>query len=427
MGNWDFKDVERWAFTRRKFLKTLALTGAVSSVDLFGPFKNMGFGKEKPIKIGVCNALSGSLTTLGTWGLWGSMLAVNRWNQAGGHNGRPIEQITEDDEAKVPTAIRKVRKLVLQDEVDCLQGLTSSAVCLGTMPTARELKTLLLVGTCMAAEVTNEKADRYTFRPYDNAILKDISIAPFLVKNVAKKWFSVYIDYAWGQSHNKEFKKYLEKAGGEIVGSLGVPSGTVDMLPYLSKVDPKAEGVYMTFAGNEAILAVKQAYELGLAKKFKMAGPGATVSESELSAQGESANDFFFADRYVGELEKDFNTPFNKRFQEDFLKVSKGEPANRYSLCDFEGINFLKLAMKKANYQDKKKDTPKLIEALEGMQVTESDDFPQGTKFMRAEDHQVFCRMIIGQVQKKVRRILEVVPMEKVIYPPVIDVRKQPF
>jgi hypothetical protein len=46
---------------------------------------------------------------------------------------------------------------------------------------------------------------------------------------------------------------------------------------------------------------------------------------------------------------------------------------------------------------------------------------------MRAEDHQVFCRMIIGQVQKKVRRILEVVPMEKVIYPPVIDVRKQPF
>jgi len=87
----------------------------------------------------------------------------------------------------------------------------------------------------------------------------------------------------------------------------------------------------------------------------------------------------------------------------------------------------LKLAMKKANYQDKQKDTPKLIEALEGMKVTESDDFPQGTKFIRAEDHQVFCRMIIGQVQKKVRRILDVVPMEKVIYPPVIDVRKQPF
>lgn len=199
------------------------------------------------------------------------------------------------------------------------------------------------------------------------------------------------------------------------------------MLPYLSKVDPKAEGLFMTFAGNEAILAVKQAHELGLTKKFKVAGPGALVSESELSAQGESANNIYFADRYVGELEKDFNTPFNKKFQEDFLKVSKGEPANRYSLCDFEGVNFLKLAMKKVNYTDKKKDTPKLIVALEGMKVTESDDFPQGTKFIRAEDHQVFCRMIIGRVENKIRRILDMVPLEKVIYPPIIDVRKQPF
>jgi hypothetical protein len=32
--------------TRRKFLKILALTGTVSSVDLFGPFKKIVFGKE---------------------------------------------------------------------------------------------------------------------------------------------------------------------------------------------------------------------------------------------------------------------------------------------------------------------------------------------------------------------------------------------
>lgn len=32
--------------TRRKFLKVLALTGTVSSVDLWGPLKKVGFGKE---------------------------------------------------------------------------------------------------------------------------------------------------------------------------------------------------------------------------------------------------------------------------------------------------------------------------------------------------------------------------------------------
>jgi hypothetical protein len=38
--------MELWGATRRKFLKSLALTGTVLSVDLFGPSKKMGFGKE---------------------------------------------------------------------------------------------------------------------------------------------------------------------------------------------------------------------------------------------------------------------------------------------------------------------------------------------------------------------------------------------
>ena len=42
----DCKDVELWQATRRRFLKILALIGGVSSVDLLGPFKKMGFGKE---------------------------------------------------------------------------------------------------------------------------------------------------------------------------------------------------------------------------------------------------------------------------------------------------------------------------------------------------------------------------------------------
>ena len=42
----DSKDTELWKATRRKFLKILALIGTLSSVDLFGPFKKIGFGGE---------------------------------------------------------------------------------------------------------------------------------------------------------------------------------------------------------------------------------------------------------------------------------------------------------------------------------------------------------------------------------------------
>ncbi len=42
----NFKDMEFWQANRRKLLKVLALTSTLSLVDLFSPFKQVGFGKE---------------------------------------------------------------------------------------------------------------------------------------------------------------------------------------------------------------------------------------------------------------------------------------------------------------------------------------------------------------------------------------------
>lgn len=42
----DYKDMELWEATRRKFLKILALAGTVLSVDLLSPLKSRGVEKE---------------------------------------------------------------------------------------------------------------------------------------------------------------------------------------------------------------------------------------------------------------------------------------------------------------------------------------------------------------------------------------------
>ena len=58
----------------------------------------------------------------------------------------------------------------------------------------------------------------------------------------------------------------------------------------------------------------------------------------------------------------------------------------------------------------------KLIEALEdGGQ--ESDDFPQGDKTLRKEDHQAFLREFIFDIKDNKHRILEVVAKEKTVFP----------
>ena len=58
---------------------------------------------------------------------------------------------------------------------------------------------------------------------------------------------------------------------------------------------------------------------------------------------------------------------------------------------NYEAINAAKLGMEKSNFQGRD-DTMKLIEALEGLEMKLSDDFPQGDKTLRKEDHQAFRR-----------------------------------
>ena len=60
----------------------------------------------------------------------------------------------------------------------------------------------------------------------------------------------------------------------------------------------------------------------------------------------------------------------------------------------------------------------KLIEALEGMEVKEGDDFPQGDKMLRKEDHQAFIREFIFTIQGNKHKIVEVIPREQTIVPP---------
>ena len=59
----------------------------------------------------------------------------------------------------------------------------------------------------------------------------------------------------------------------------------------------------------------------------------------------------------------------------------------------------------------------KLIEALEGLEMKEGDDFPQGDKVLRKEDHQAFLREFIYELRGGQYKLLEVVPKEKTLVP----------
>jgi len=94
-----------------------------------------------------------------------------------------------------------------------------------------------------------------------------------------------------------------------------------------------------------------------------------------------------------------------------------GPLPDRYVQSNFEAMNALKIGIQKSGFKGRE-DTMKLIEALEGLEMKEGDDFPQGDKTLRKEDHQAFIREFIFDIKGGKHHILEVVSKEKTIFPP---------
>ncbi|HKC08171.1 MAG TPA: ABC transporter substrate-binding protein [Methylomirabilota bacterium] len=410
----------RGKVTRRRWLGlSAAAAGAIGAGMLVPSPWRAAFGQAKPFKFGTLQPLSGTAAAGGKTALVGVQMAVDRINKAGGVTGRPIELIVADYESKPDVGRRKAEKLVLEDKIDVHVGGYLSNVCLACMPVYEEHKLVNMIGVCLDTTITTSKCSRYTFRPFDFAPSQAVAIAPYLVNKVGKKWHIAYADYAWGQSTRDAYAQEIKKLGGEVTGTTGVPLTTSDMTAFLSKISGAYDGLFGIFFGPQGISFVNQSFDLGLAKKARIAGDGAIVVPTSLPAMGAKAEGFLGIDRYVPVLEGALNTPSHKRFLDESVARLQplGVPApDRYVQSNFEAVNFLKIGMERSKFRGRE-DSMKLIEALEGLEVKESDDFPQGDKTLRKEDHQAFVREIIFEVRDMKYKVLDIIPKEKTVVP----------
>jgi branched-chain amino acid transport system substrate-binding protein len=409
--------------TRRRLLGYGAATaGALGATMLVPAPWRSAFGQAKPYKIGSLQPLSGAAAAGGKTALVGVQMATDRINSSGGINGRPVELVVADDESKPDVGRRKTEKLVVEDKVDMHLGGFLSNICLACMPVFEEAKIVNMITVCLDTTITTSKCNRYTFRPFDYAPAQAVAFAPYLVGKMGKKWHIAYADYSWGQSTKDAYAEQIKKAGGEVVGTTGIPLGTADFTPFLSKITGDFDGFFGIFFGKDGVTIGNQAFDLGMTKKYKWAGDGAIAESTNLHALGNKIEGFVGINRYVPVLEGPLNTPAHKKFFDEALKRLKaidpsGPLPDRYVQSNYEAMNALKIGMEKSKFQGRA-DTMKLIEALEGLEMKEGDDFPQGDKLLRKEDHQAFLREFIFDIKDGKHRIVETVPKEKTIFPP---------
>ena len=231
-----------------------------------------------------------------------------------------------------------------------------------------------------------------------------------------------YADYAWGQSTKDAFAGEIKKNGGEVVGTLGIPLGNTELTPFLSKITGQFDGIFGIFFGPQGIAFVNQAYDLGLSKKYKIAGDGAIAVSTNLPAMGAKADGLRRHRPVPPGARRRAEHAVPQALPRGIHQAAQGDrplrsAARPLRAVELRGDQRARIGMQKSGFRGKE-DTQKLIEALEGLEMKEGDDFPQGDKLLRKEDHQAFLREFIFEIQGGKYKILEAVPKEKTLVPP---------
>src|SRR6202008_3727664 len=262
----------------------------------------------------------------------GLQMAIDRINNSGGINSRPVELIITDDESSPAVARQKTAKMVQEDNIDAHVGGFLSNICLACMPVWEDARIVNMISVCLDTTLTTSKCNRVSFRVHDYAPAQAVAFGPMLAK-MGKKWHLAYADYSWGQSTRDAYAAEIRKNGGEVVGTTGIPLGTADMPPFLSKISGNFDGLFGIFFGKDGVTVGNQAYDLGLTKKYKWAGDGAISESTNLPGLGNN--------RYIPVLDPPLNTPAHKKFfDEAKTRLKAVDPSgplpDRYVQSNFE-------------------------------------------------------------------------------------------
>ena len=390
--------------TRRSFLQ-IALAGGAAAAALNLTFVKDVFAKAGgPIKIGHHCDLTGVISSWGFWHDKAAKKAVEIVNEQGGIAGRKVELLTEDTESNPAAGARKIRNLIQRGGAEFVIGSVHSGVMLAALPIATELKAPYF--SCgEATEATGSKGTRYSFRLGMDTWSIASACIPWCYEKLGKKWTTIYADYAWGQSTSDESKIMIEKLGGKVLKTIAVPLDTKDFVPYLAQIPDDTEVVLPAFIGPLSVAFYTHSQEMGLGKRVKMFSSAASIEAIAPDDIKGAAEGGYFLEMFPRQL-KNKNDEFHKQFLEHMgidevdgrEKGGKRVIDKSHAWSPWEDIFTIKQAIEESGYQTRK-DMEGAIRALEGMQMKNSLGHPQGSKFIRKEDHAGLINCFISRVE----------------------------
>ena len=312
---------------RRNVLKAIGGAGAAIVAQ---PYLSVpAFAQARPLKIGIIAPKAGIVGTIGECGLRGTLFAVERINAAGGIAGRKVELVIEE-ETNPKDSIERLRKLVLQDKVDCVQGIVSSGVSLAMGAVAEEMKALVIFwdGTTQDGVKETMLNPRYVFRSTDNEC-EAVMGSLLAIKHWKGKFNTVAginPDYSYGRNNFAAFQALLKKFGvdAKIVADQWPKVGTLDLTSHVAALKAaKPDLVFSSLLFADLPVFMKTAHGAGLMDGntkfvFPAAGFQHTLLKKEFTPEGMifGHNTLYFDLANPSALQKQFVQEYEAKYKD---------------------------------------------------------------------------------------------------------------
>ncbi len=320
-------------------------------------------------------------------------MAVDEFKAKYGDNvfGGPIEVIDADHQNKPDLANSKAQEFYDRNGADVIFDVPTSSAALAIAQVAKDKKKLYINITAATTDLTGAQCNKYTFHyAYDTYMLA-AGTGAAVTKNVGKKWYIIYPNYAFGQDMNKSFVAAIQANGGTVITSdpSPWPNDTGDFSTLLLKAPTlKPEILGSMNAGTDLVNLVKQYNE------FKLKSQGIQLAigllfDTDIRALG--------PDAFAGVV---YTTPWiwtmddqSRAFADRFLKRTGSRPTFAHAGNYSAAWQYLE-AVRRAGTDD----ADAVVKQLEGYKFS---DFFIRNGSIRPEDHWVMHDALLAQVKPK--------------------------
>ena len=396
--------------SRRDFLKKAGTVtvGGLTAIS----FPKVSWPKEKIVKIGIIEPLSGPLGMLGKLNKMAFDYAFEKINAAGGiksMRGAKIEIFYGDHEGKPEVGISQTEILLRKGVCAITGGYMSSVIFAATAITERHK--IPYINPSGAAENINERGFKYCFRylPTTSKFAEgQIKAVIYLGEQAGKKPKRAGIlveDTLFGQATRASVKKLAKDYGMEVVADLSYSLKQSDFTSEISKLKAAAPDItFMSPYLADAIQIRRTMYELRMESMGGIIGSSGLYHPEYRKTLGPVADYTFTVDFY----HPDTNVPGVKKFHDDFIKKYSQPITGAAALCYGSAI-VLWDALERAGTDDGKK----LRDAIAKTDLKPGDRgniTPFGCKFDEKGEN-ILATVIVEQILKG-----ELVPF----YPPEI-------